>query len=121
MTDTARIRRRRRNLLAVDPRCYWCRREVRDYDIPQPTEAYPADMATIDHLNSLIKYPGGRPSYMVYSVDPGGVIRRVWATRLVLSCPPCNGERARDEERGVDWTPGCRAVAEPQTGVAATG
>lgn len=110
MTDTARLRRRRRSLLTLNPRCYWCEREVREYDIAQPKDGYPADMATMDHLDSRMKYPGGRPRYHVFSAGPRG-ITRIYAIRTVLSCWPCNSERAVDEMHGVEWTPGCRAAA----------
>lgn len=114
MTDTARLRRRRRSLLALDPRCYWCEREVRDYDIPQPKEDYPPDMATIDHLDSLVRYPLGRPRYYVFSVGPRGQATRIPAIRTVLSCWPCNSDRAVDEKRGLPaWAPGCRSGVAP--------
>jgi hypothetical protein len=110
MTDTARLRRRRKGLLALSPRCHWCGREVREYDIAQPKEDYPEDMATMDHLDSRVRYPGGRPRYAVFSAGPRG-ITRTWAIRTVLSCWPCNRDRAVDEKRGIEWTPGCRAAA----------
>ncbi len=107
MGNVRQMRKRRRNLLAEDPHCHWCGRELRDYDVPQP-QAWPADMATLDHLNSRILYPGGRPVTRVFTAGRGVVTCRP-ASATVLSCFPCNQKRAVDEEQGVEWTAGCRA------------
>lgn len=104
------IRRRRRNLLAADPHCHWCRRELREYQIAEmPVNGRPPDAATVDHLNSLAGNPHGRPVMRVFIAGRGLVTwRHVPVT--VLSCFPCNQARAIDEERGLPaWTPGCRA------------
>jgi hypothetical protein len=70
--------RRRRNLLAADPHCFWCGREVQEYARPfAKGEPVPDDMATVDHLNQKQGNQQPRP-------ERGAT---------VLSCWPCNNAR----------------------------
>jgi hypothetical protein len=109
--DRKRRRRRRLKLLEKDPHCYWCRRELRELAVyPIPKGGLPPDAATTDHLNSRIAYPDGRPRTFIFVASPKEVWFRTPPT-TVLSCPRCNLLRAQDEERGIVWTPGCRAGA----------
>jgi hypothetical protein len=67
----------RLRLLATDPHCHWCGREVREYNVGEAIQ--PPDQATLDHL-----HPKGHPN------------RRPIETRAdatVLSCFECNQRR----------------------------
>ena len=86
MTGRNALCNRRRNLMMVDPHCYYCGMLLRDDYPPSVKNANPPprDMATIEHLNSKIRFPDGRPQQQF--------------TR-VLSCRPCNQAHAADEQR----------------------
>lgn len=45
------MKRRRRNLFAVDPYCWYCGCEVREYKLPHGGRQQP-DQATVEHLVS---------------------------------------------------------------------
>jgi hypothetical protein len=64
-----------------DPFCFWCRRPLKTYE-PTPLPPLPPDYPTIDHLFSRVHYP----------IRPR---QGSW----VLSCPLCNSERGKAEER----------------------
>lgn len=82
MTDTWQLRQRRHNLMAVSPYCDECGREVFEYNL-QPGQKVPPNQATIQHVNSRIKYPDGRP-------------RR---GMRILMCYECNQADAVEERR----------------------
>lgn len=89
---------RRNNLLAKDPHCYWCHREVRacwigGIDQPKP----PPDMATLDHLNSRNQHRNGRPQLRTADGE--------YATASVLACFECNQARGTAEQHGEEWHP----------------
>lgn len=71
---------RRRNLMKEDPHCHWCRRELKTQ--PHNSGKIPDDFPTLDHMNSRVKYPKGRPA----------------RGKIVLACPPCNTKRAMLEQ-----------------------
>ena len=83
MADSQRLKRRRRRLLALDPFCPDCGVEMTDR--PGENGRLPPNFATIEHVNSRIKYPDGRPI-------PG---------ETILLCSKCNGDRARAEEKAA--------------------
>lgn len=94
--------RRRRALLAADPHCYWCRRELKEYERePNQRGPLPPDLAILTHLNTKYAYPEGRPQ----NHDQAGAE----AGATVLTCPQCRLARPAEEQRGIVWTPGCRA------------
>jgi len=68
--------------MARDPHCYWCGCEVIWYK-PDPHDTLPLNFATLDHVNSRVLYPGGRPL----------------RGETVLACRECNEERARIEQK----------------------
>lgn len=85
MPGARELRNRRRNLMAVSPYCDECGCEVFEYVI-LPGQHIPPNQATIQHVNSRIKYPDGRPRQ---------------GTRILM-CYRCNqedAEREREEAR----------------------
>lgn len=80
--------RRKRNLMARDPHCYWCGCEVFLYRI-QPKMRVPDNAATIDHLFSRVIGPR----------------KNLHQEVTVLSCKKCNEERSEFEqqEEGIFW------------------
>jgi hypothetical protein len=82
MTSTTYYHQRRQQLMAKDPHCYWCGKEVIYFKTNGGR--VPNNFATIDHLYS--KLSGKR-------FDP----KRKQKT-LVLACYKCNQERARKED-----------------------
>lgn len=81
MGESARVKRRRARLLAMDPFCPDCGVEMVYYHSPGST--LPDNFATIEHVNSKIRYPDGRP--------PHG--------KTILLCYLCNENRARAEQK----------------------
>jgi hypothetical protein len=64
-------------LLAIDPHCHWCGKEVKDYATPRRIgEPYRKDEATIDHLISRFHRKKGE------------------TVGKVLACGPCNTRRS---------------------------
>ncbi len=79
---------RRHNLWQADPRCHWCGRHTLLPGTPG-MKAAAGIVATLDHLYSRFHPERGRDNTMV------------------LSCAPCNAERARRENlvfRDFVWT-----------------
>ena len=74
MPNTKRVIRRRINLLAADPHCYYCGTGVRYYPLAEG-EVIPDDFATIEHVYTL--NDGPRP--------PRG--------EQVLACYRCNQDK----------------------------
>jgi hypothetical protein len=70
--------------MQVSPYCDECGTEVHEYDLPPGTPC-PPDQATIQHVNSRIRYPGGRPAQ----------------GQLILMCWQCNQDDARQEREEV--------------------
>lgn len=83
MSGTSPAARRRLRLLAEDPHCFWCGRDVQDYDGYQFTkgEMIPDDLATLDHVNQRYRQKGVRPRQGM----------------TVLACFRCN------QRRSVEW------------------
>ena len=79
--STARLARRRSNLMKQRPFCHWCGRKL-IYFKKEPGTRTPEDFATIDHINSRLMHPDGRPLI----------------GKQVLACPGCNQDRNRQEE-----------------------
>lgn len=75
-------KRRRDNLMAADPHCFYCRTEVVYYPLERH-ERMPDNFATIDHVNTRLAYPEGRP----LNGD------------TVLACHRCNSDRNKVELR----------------------
>lgn len=67
--------------LKLDPHCYWCRREVRDYGPRVPQTKSHKDEATIDHLVSR------------FFRKKGEIVEKV------LACYQCNQMRSREENK----------------------
>lgn len=80
MPNSKRIAARRRNLLAQDPRCYYCRRAVRYYPLA-PREVPPDDFATIEHIYH--RNLGPRPE----------------VGRQVLCCYRCNQDKGTADQQ----------------------
>ena len=66
-------------LLAKDPHCHWCGKEVKDYG-DLTGKQYPHDLATLDHLVSR------------FFRKKGDVVKKV------LACWKCNEERSLKEQ-----------------------
>ena len=81
--------RRRVRLMSENPRCHWCKRDLKLYPSVGRKKKLPQDFATIDHLE--YRFFGPR-------VDP-----RFKQRTLVLACPECNNERSRQELRKYIW------------------
>lgn len=95
------IQRRRRNLMAIDPHCADCGREVIYFRVPEGDRApLPANFATVEHVNSRIAYPDGRP--------PHG--------RQILLCLRCNNLRAAAEQKARNAGQRLRARKERRAG-----
>lgn len=75
---------RRANLMKKHPFCYWCDRKL-IYFLMGDREKTPDDFATIDHINSRLMHPNGRPLI----------------GRQVLSCPGCNQDRNKEEQKSL--------------------
>lgn len=78
---TSELARRRRRLMEVSPYCDECGTEVFEYTL-HPGQITPPNQATIQHVNSRIKYPDGRP----------------WKGQRILMCYQCNQEDAVREK-----------------------
>ena len=78
------LRRRRANLMRDNPHCYWCECKVVYFELKRH-QTMPPDFATIDHTNSRLLNPDGRPKQ----------------GKQVLACSRCNGERNRQEESSL--------------------
>lgn len=76
------------NLYRRHPYCFWCGRKVYKFLLPDG-KRQPDNFATLDHLNSRVGYPDGRPLQGF----------------TVLACRACNQDRAVAEEAGVYWLP----------------
>lgn len=65
-------------------RCWYCKQDLVYYPLKKG-EIIPPNYATIEHLNSKLQYPDGRPN--------------VWgkARTLVVACYKCNQERCDEE------------------------
>ena len=83
---TKELQRCRENLMKKNPRCYWC--EKRLVYVKMDGGPLPANFPTIDHINSRLMFPEGRPKQ----------------GKRVLSCPGCNQDRANKEMKtlGID-------------------
>lgn len=79
--STKRLIRRRENLMRENPFCYWCDKGLVYFKM-ECHATMPDNLATLDHLNSKLMHPDGRPRM----------------GRIVLSCPGCNQDRNRQEE-----------------------
>jgi len=80
------IQRRRRNLMAKDPHCADCGCEVVYFRRPDGDRTpLPDNFATIEHVNSRIRYPAGRPAH----------------GRQILLCLRCNNARAKAERERI--------------------
>jgi hypothetical protein len=64
-----------------DPHCYWCRKDL-IYFLMESGQTLPDNFATLDHINSRLMHPEGRP--------PCG--------KIVLACPGCNQGRNIEEQ-----------------------
>lgn len=69
-------------------RCWYCKVEMVYYPLKKG-EKVPDNYATIEHLNSKLQYPNGRP-------DP-----RFKARTLVVACKKCNEDRAAKEQSAL--------------------
>lgn len=74
------LKRRRANLMREDPHCYWCGCEVVYFELKRH-QTMPPNFATIDHINSRLLNPDGRPS----------------VGQQVLACSSCNEARNQQE------------------------
>lgn len=83
MSNTKELRRRRSNLMKRNPHCHWCGRKLVYFHIENGIQ--PPDFATIDHINSRLIYPDGRPR----------------VGKQVLSCPGCNQDRNKEEQKSL--------------------
>jgi hypothetical protein len=72
---------RRVNLMKHRPFCHWCDRGLVYFKLEE-RQKMPENFATIDHVNSRLMHPDGRPHL----------------GERVLSCPSCNQDRNRQEE-----------------------
>lgn len=91
------IQRRRRNLMAIDPHCADCGREVIYFKVPEGDRVpLPANFATVEHVNSRIAYPDGRPRH----------------GRQILLCLRCNNLRAAAEQKARNAGQRLRASGE---------
>jgi hypothetical protein len=70
--------------MKTDPHCHWCGCEVVYFTL-QRGQVTPTNFATIDHLNSRLANPDGRPL----------------VGEQVLSCNGCNQTRNREEETAL--------------------
>ena len=66
------------------PFCHYCQRKL-VYFKTKGGGKLPPDFATIDHINSRLIYPDGRPR----------------VGRQVLSCPGCNQDRNKEEQKSL--------------------
>lgn len=81
MSKLRRIWKQREHLLKKYPYCHWCEIRLVSVRVIGKNKHYPANMATIDHLD-----PRGSPQRGQY---PPGQRRRV------LACLSCNNNRDR--------------------------
>ena len=83
-----RERRRRHRMRERATHCHYCGCELVFYPLAK-FERTPDNYATIEHLNSRLQYPNGRPE--------------AWgkARSLVVACHRCNGDRATREEAAL--------------------
>lgn len=65
-------------------RCFYCKCDLVYYPLANK-ERVPDNYATIEHLNSRLQYPNGRPN--VYGQSK----------TLVVACSKCNNERSTKE------------------------
>ena len=84
VSNTKELRRRRFNLMRYHPFCHWCGRKLVYFKMEGGGKT-PDDFATIDHINSRLIYPNGRPRI----------------GKQVLACPPCNRGRAVEEKKSL--------------------
>jgi hypothetical protein len=84
-----RWKRRRANLMATDPHCYWCRKEVIYYDL-KSHEKMPHNFATIEHLYD--KYSPERR--IIARLNPAKPV-------TVLACHECNQDRGDERTNNV--------------------
>jgi hypothetical protein len=75
------------------PYCWWCGIRVRKTPVRRGRRP-PADLATLDHLNTRNMYPDGRPK-----------TTRSQPATTVLACWQCNQERGAAEQTDRDWIP----------------
>lgn len=68
--------------------CWYCKCELVYYPLKKG-EKVPPNYATIEHLNSRLQYPNGRPP--VYGKSRS----------LVVACLKCNNERAELEQAAL--------------------
>lgn len=80
----SRKRARLRYLRERHKRCWYCKTELVYYPLKKG-ERTPDNYATIEHLNSKLQYPNGRP-------DP-----KYKKRTLVVACFKCNIERSEKE------------------------
>jgi hypothetical protein len=78
------LQRRRAILMSHHPFCHWCEKKLIYFKM-EGGGKLPSDFATIDHINSRLMYPDGRPKI----------------GRRVLSCPECNQGRANEEMKSL--------------------
>jgi ssDNA-binding Zn-finger/Zn-ribbon topoisomerase 1 len=95
---TAYHQKRREVLMKRDPHCFWCRKKLVSFKPRRNQGKLPDNFPTIDHLYS--RFWGLRPK-------PDG------KTTLVLACPSCNHERARQDHINNKWRTHWRSATFP--------
>lgn len=80
----SRKRKRLRHLRERYKNCYYCKCKLNYYPLKKG-EKIPDNYATIEHLNSRLQYPNGRPN--VFGKE----------RTLVVACWKCNNERGNRE------------------------
>lgn len=90
MSNTRRHSRRRANLMAEDPHCAYCGREVVYWRLA-PGEKTPGNFATIEHVNT--RNGGPRP------------LRGA----LLLACHDCNQAKGEQDRAEHEITAGLRS------------
>lgn len=83
----AKVRPKRQRLKYLKERvkrCWYCKTKLVYYPLKKG-ESIPDNYATIEHLNSKLQYPDGRP--------------KIWGKKrtLVVACFKCNNERGKKE------------------------
>lgn len=83
------VLRKRRRLMAIDPKCHWCHRKLKLYPGFKQSKdnPLPDDFPTLDHIYS--KW-----------IAPTGMKRNKY---IVLACKKCNEDRALAEQRHSDF------------------
>lgn len=76
------LKNRRQKLMAQNPHCHWCGKEVVEYNVAEWPKGMPHDLATIDHL------------FDKYDQETRQTAFDKKLPQTVLACYKCNVERA---------------------------